>query len=59
MATVLNECAKEEVRTVVRFSCAKGNQPVEIHRGLVAVYGAGVTAVQHVRSGVGNLEIVR
>jgi hypothetical protein len=48
MATVLKEWTKQELRSVIRFQWAKEVPPVEIHRELVAVYGANVTTV-HMR----------
>jgi len=49
MATVLYVWTQEEIRSVIRFSWAKGTAPIEIHREIQAVYGSNVMTMQHVR----------
>ena len=41
--------SRVEVRSVIRFLWAEGQQPMKIHRRLVAVYGRNVVSVQMVR----------
>lgn len=42
MATIIENWSKSEVRAVVRFLHAKGNNPTQIHNELVSVYGKDV-----------------
>jgi hypothetical protein len=58
MGMVENGRRKEEVRSVIRFFCAEGIQPIEIHRELVTVYGPGVMAVNVCGSSVGTSKMV-
>ena len=39
MAAPIQNPAKFEVRSVIRFLKAKGERPAEIHKQIVAVYG--------------------
>jgi hypothetical protein len=40
MAATLSDCTIEEQRAVVRFLCAEGVKSAEIHRRMLAQYGA-------------------
>jgi hypothetical protein len=41
MATPLSDCTIEEQSTIVRFLWAEGDKSAEIHRRMLAQYGAG------------------
>jgi hypothetical protein len=41
--------ARYELRSVIRFLCAKNTAPVDIHSQLCEVYGEKCMSIQHVR----------
>jgi len=52
MDAPLQDCTIEEQRGVVRFLCAEGVKPVEIHRRMFAQYGQSTMIQQQVHEWV-------
>ena len=48
MHTALQDCTIEEQRGVVRFLCAEGVKPMEIHRRMLAQYGQNTMSQRNV-----------
>lgn len=52
MSAAIENPAKCEVRSVIRFLCAKNHSAAEIHRELCAVYGPNIMSEGVVREWV-------
>jgi hypothetical protein len=58
MATVLEECAIEEQRSVVRFLWAKGLNGNDLHKEMFPVYGGKCLSSKAVHNCVANVSLM-